>query len=86
MIPIFAKLLVMSIEARSVFGDSSNVMILRYDGCFLVLSMLMSLYVSEKNATSDPATRKEITNRTRIEKIRIVVAPGVIKRKFKRLL
>jgi hypothetical protein len=36
------------------------------------------LYVSEKKATSDPATKKEIMTRINAVKIRMVVAAGVI--------
>jgi len=40
--------------------------------------------VSEKKATSEPATRNEIMNRRNNVKIRIVVAPGVISKKVKK--
>ena len=42
----------------------------------------MSLYVSEKNATSEPATKKEITNNNKMVNMSMEVAPGVIIRKF----
>jgi hypothetical protein len=40
----------------------------------------MSLYDKEKKATSEPATKNEMSTRTRAINIRIVVAAGVIAR------
>ena len=81
MMPIFTKLFVISIEASNVFGDSSSVTMRRYDGCFFVLSRLISLYVSEKNATSEPATRKDIRKSVATITIRMMVAVGVMAKK-----
>ena len=81
MIPIFTKLLAMSIEASKIFGCSSRLTIRLKDGCCLVFKTLMSFDVSEKKATSLPARKKDNTNRMMMEKIRIVVAAVVIARK-----
>ena len=77
-IPIFTKQLAISIEASSVLGVSSRVTIRLKEGCCLVLSILISLSVSEKNAIWEPATKKEIKKRIMTVKKRMVVAAGVI--------
>jgi hypothetical protein len=80
MIPIFTKLFAISMDARRVFGVSSRVTILLKEGCCLVFSILRSLIVSEKKATSEPATKKEIKNRMIIVKRSMVVCAGEIAR------
>ena len=82
MIPIFTKLLVISIAASNVLGCSSKVTIRLKEGCCLVFNIFISFEVSEKKATSLPATRKEIIKRTNIMKISMVVAAGVICKKI----
>ena len=78
MMPMFTKLLVMSMAASNVFGCSSKVTMRRSAGCCFVLSTLMSLEVSEKKATSLPATRNEMISRMNMMNMRMVVAAGVI--------
>ena len=77
---MLTKLLVISIDASRVLGVSSKVTILLYEGCRFVLRIFISLYVSEKNATSEPATKNEIIKSRKRAKIRIVVAPSVMTR------
>lgn len=81
MIPIFTKLLVMSIEASNVFGWSSKLTMRRYAGCFLVLSILISLNVREKKAISEPASKKDNIKSSTTKKISTVAAAGVIAKK-----
>lgn len=78
--PMFTKLLAISMEASRVLGASSKVTILLKEGCCLVLSILISLSVSEKKAISEPATKKEIKKRIITVKRSMVVAAGVIAR------
>ena len=85
MMPIFTKLFVMSIAASNVFGCSSNVTIRLKEGCCLVFKTLISFNVKEKNATSLPATRKEMIKRMKMIKIRMVVAAGVIAKKLMKI-
>ena len=81
MIPIFTKLFVMSMAASKVFGCSSKVTIRLKDGCCFVFKTLMSFDVSEKKATSLPATRNEMISSITIIKMSMVVAAGVIANK-----
>jgi hypothetical protein len=74
MMPILMKLLAISMEANRIFGCSSRFTILLKEGCFFVLSTLMSLLLSEKKATSLPAIKKESTNNTSNAKRSMVVA------------
>ena len=74
MIPILMKLLAISMEANKILGCSSRVTILLKEGCFFVLSTWMSLLLSEKNATSLPAIKKESTNNTNSANRSMVVA------------
>lgn len=83
--PMLTRLFAINIEASSVLGFSSKVTILLYEGCCLVLSILISFSVSEKKATSDPATKNDIKKRMITVKRSIVVAAGVIARKISRL-
>ena len=78
MMPMFTKLLAINIDASNVFGCSSKSTIRLKAGCCLVLSILMSLYVSEKKATSEPAIKNETVNNKIAKKIRTAVAAGVI--------
>lgn len=75
---MFTRLLAISIDASNVFGVSRSVTIRLKEGCCRVLSILMSLSVREKKATSEPATKKEIKKSTMMVKRRMVVAAGVI--------
>jgi len=68
--------------ASSVLGCSSKLTIRLKEGFCLVFKTLISFDVSEKKATSLPATRKEMMSRINMMKIRIVVAAGVIARKM----
>ena len=72
----------MAIAASNVFGCSSNVTIRLNEGCCLVFKILISFKVSEKNATSLPATRKEMIKRMKMMKTSMVVAAGVIAKKL----
>ena len=81
MIPIFTKLLPISIAASKVFGSSNKLTIRRYAGCFFVRSIFISLYVSEKKAISDPASKKDSMKSITTKNISTVVAAGVIARK-----
>ena len=83
MIPMFTKLLVISKQANSVLGCSSRLTMRRYAGCCFVLSMLMSLSVREKKATSEPANRKATTKRKNIITISTALAARVIANKVK---
>jgi hypothetical protein len=53
----------------------------RYDGCFFVRSILISLWVREKKAISDPASRKDNIKSRTTRKISTVAAAGVIAKK-----
>ena len=81
MMPMFTKLLVISIPASNVLGCSSRCTILLKEGCLLVFKTLMSLLEREKKATSLPATKKEIIKRMMAIKNKTVVAPGVMAKK-----
>ena len=83
MMPILTRLFVISMEASSVFGCSSNVTILLNEGCCRVLSTFISFWPKEKKATSPPATRKESTNKTITVKISTPVMAGIIARILK---
>ena len=78
---MFTKQLAISIAANKVLGCSNNVTIRLYDGCCFVLSILISFCVSEKNATSLPATKKESTNNTSKAMAKTAEAAGFIDRK-----
>ena len=79
MIPMFTKLLTISSEAIKALGFFSNVTILLYEGCWRVLSILISFNVNEKNAISDPEKRKDKTKSTNnIKKSMVVVDAGVM--------
>jgi hypothetical protein len=77
MMPMFTKQLAISMEASKVLGVSSKFTMRLYDGCCLVLSILMSLSVREKKATSDPANKNESRKRIKSIKTKTVVAAGV---------
>lgn len=85
MIPIFTKLLVISMAASKVLGLSSKLTIRLKEGCCRVFKILISLEVSEKKATSLPATRKEIINSINIMKTSMTLAAGVNARKKSKL-
>lgn len=72
--PIFTKQLAISSEAISVFGFSSKVTILLYEGCWRVFSILMSFRVNEKKDISEPEKRKDKAKSTNSIKDRMVVA------------
>ena len=76
--PIFTKLLLISMDANKVFGCSSKLTIRRYAGCFFVRNMFMSLKVREKKAISAPASKKDKIKRIITINISTVVAAGVI--------
>ena len=78
MMPMFTKLLLISIDANKVFGCSSKLTIRRYAGCFFVRNIFMSLNVREKKAISDPANKKDNIKRITTINISTVVAAGVI--------
>lgn len=78
MIPIFMKLLAISMDASNVFGCSNSATIRLNDGCFRVFNTLISFDVSEKKATSLPEIKKENMNRIKSVNISTVVAAGVI--------
>jgi len=65
-------------EARRALGSSRRVTIRFQDASCLVFRMLISLYVNEKKATSDPDKMKEMISRKRITIARIVVACGLM--------
>ena len=50
----------------------------RKAGCCFVLSILISLYVSEKKATSEPATKKDMVNKSSARNMSTADAAGVI--------
>ena len=77
-IPMFTKLLLMSIDASKVFGCSSKLTMRRYAGCFFVRSMFISLNVREKKAISEPASKKDRMKSITTINISTVVAAGVI--------
>jgi hypothetical protein len=79
-IEILVILLAISREVSTALGSSSNVTIRFQDVSCLVFRLLISLYVSEKKATSDPETTKEMISRKRITMARMVVACGLIRR------
>lgn len=84
MMPMFTKLLAISIEASKVFGCSSKLTILLKEGCFLVFKILTSFGLSEKKATSLPESKKDKRKRTKTVTIKIVVAAEeTIKKIFK---
>jgi hypothetical protein len=74
MMPIFTKLLAISIVAESVLEFSNNKTTLLNEGIFLLFKMFMSLFVNEKNATSLPEIIKENKNKTKTVSSKIVVA------------
>ena len=78
MIPIFTKLLEISMLANKVFGCSSKVTMRRKAGCLFDLSILISLKVKEKKATSAPARRNDKEKSIRIRKISAPVVAAVI--------
>ena len=78
MIPIFTKLLLMSMDASKIFGCSSKLTMRRYAGCFFVRNIFISLNVREKKAISDPANKKDKIKRITTINISTVVAAGVI--------
>ena len=78
MIPIFTKQLEIRSETNRVFGFFNSATILLYEGCWRVLSILISLIVNEKNAISDPEKRNDKTKSTNKIKTRKVVAAGVM--------
>ncbi len=82
--PIFTKLLAISIDASNVLGSSSKFTMRRKEGWRLVFSTLISFDVSEKNATSLPARKKERMKRIMMVKISMVVAAVVIAKKIKK--
>ncbi len=86
MIPIFAKLLVISMAANKGFGCSSKCTIRLKEGCFLDFNKLMSLDVNEKNATSLPATKKERINKMHAAIIRMPVAAVVRAKNTRKLV
>ena len=60
---MFTKVFAISSDASNNLGSSSKLTIrFQLESC-LVLSVLISLYVSEKKATSAPDTKKDITNK-----------------------
>lgn len=78
MIPMFTKQLEISMDASNVLGVSRRFTILLYAGCCLVLSILISLSVREKKATSEPANKKDSRNSTNNVNTKTVVAAGVM--------
>ena len=78
MMPIFTKLFVISMAANNVLGCSSKVTMRLNEGCWRVFKTLISFEVSEKKATSLPATRNETINKINMMKMSMVVAAGVI--------
>lgn len=83
MMPMFTKLLAISMEPNRILGSSRSATIRLNAGCCLVRSIFISLYVSEKNATSDPEIKKEMVNSKIAIKIRTAEAAGVIKSREK---
>ena len=81
MMPIVTKLLAMSIEPSRIFGSSSKATILLKAGCCFVRNILISLYVREKNATSEPEIRKEIVKSNTAIKMSTAEAAGVMRSK-----
>ena len=77
MMPMFTKLFAINMEASNVLGVSSRLTILLYEGCCLVLSILISFRVNEKKATSDPASKNDIKKSIMTTKKSIVIAAGV---------
>jgi hypothetical protein len=75
---MFTKQLEIIREAISTFGFSKRDTILLYEGCWRVLSMLMSFSVNEKKAISEPENRKDKTKSTNNIKTRIEVPAGVL--------
>jgi hypothetical protein len=65
-------------DANSVLGCSSNSTIRLKAGCCFVLSIFISLYVSEKKATSEPAIKNEMIKSITARKISTAVAAGGI--------
>src|SRR5579871_2114120 len=78
MMAILTKVLAISNDPNKIFGSSSKFTIRFHDASCFVFKILMSLCVSEKKATSEPATTKDIINKKRIITARIVVACGLI--------
>jgi hypothetical protein len=74
MMPMFTKLLAISIVAESVLGFSNNCTTLLNEGFFLFFKMFMSLLDNEKNATSLPEIIKENKNKINTVMSKIVVA------------
>ncbi len=86
---ILIKLFAISKEASNVLGCSSRSTIRLYPGCCLVLSILISLKLKEKKATSAPDTKKESTRKIISKNTRTVVAwtliaaRGILRKVFK---
>ena len=74
MIPILTRLLAITREADKVLGSSSRLTILFQGLSCLVLRILISFPVKEKNAILDPETIKDITSRNKMRTTKIVVA------------
>jgi len=85
MMEILIMLLAINRLANNIFGSSNRVTILRQDVSCLVFRILISLWVSEKKATSEPDRTKERINRKRIPIARTVVACGLMSRSTERL-
>ena len=74
MMPIFTKLLAISIVAESVLGSSNNCTTLLNEGFFRFFKILMSLFDNEKNATSLPEIINENRNKINTVMSKMVVA------------
>ena len=84
MMPMFTKLLAISIDASNVFGCSNRLTILLNEGCFLVFKILTSFGLREKKATSLPESKNDNKKSTKTATIKIVVAAEeTIKKIFK---
>ena len=81
MMPIFTKLLAISIVAESVLEFSNNKTTLLNEGIFLLFKMFMSLLDNEKNATSLPEIIKENRNKINTVKSKMIVAACEILKK-----
>ena len=64
----------MSILASKVLGCSNRLTMRRYEGCFLVFKILMSLLLREKKAISLPAVINDKKSRSNATKIKTVTA------------
>src|ERR1700753_1807605 len=78
MIAILMILFAITMEASRVLGSSSSETMRRQEASCLVFRILISLWVSEKNATSEPLRTNESKSRKRIIMARRVVAWGLI--------